>query len=216
MMTPVGRGPKVRSAVLAATLDELAETGYAGLTVENVARRAGVHKTTVYRRWPDREALVTEALTEHVAADVPIPDTASIETDLRELARLVARLLTTATDQAITAALISDAARLPEVGQVRRRFFVDRFRRGEPVITRAVERGQLPEGTDPVALLKSLIAPLYLRLLVTAEPIDDTTADQAAAITLAAARAGLFAAPRPVPEGHSDGVHPARLAGGAQ
>lgn len=197
MKAPVGRGPKVRSAVLAATLDELAETGYANLTVENVAQRAGVHKTTVYRRWPDRQALVTDALTDHVATDVPIPDTASIEADLRELARLTVRLLTNPADHAIATALISDAARLPEVEQVRRRFFVDRFERAEPVITRAVERGELPAGTDPVALLKSLIAPIYLRLLVISEPIDDATADHAAAATLAAAHAGVFAPPQP-------------------
>ena len=52
---PAVRGPKVHAAVLAATLTELAETGYAALTVDNVARRSGVHKTTIYRRWKDRE-----------------------------------------------------------------------------------------------------------------------------------------------------------------
>ena len=59
---PAGRGPKVRAAVLAATLAELTETGYAALTVDNVARRAEVHKTTVYRRWKDREGLVADAV----------------------------------------------------------------------------------------------------------------------------------------------------------
>src|SRR6266496_6224804 len=82
-----GRGPKVRAAVLAATLAELAGTGYAALTVENVARRAGVHKTTIYRRWKDRESLVTDAMTELAATQVPFPDTGDIDTDLRRLAR---------------------------------------------------------------------------------------------------------------------------------
>ena len=59
---PAGRGPKIRAAVLAATLAELTETGYTALTVDNVARRAGVHKTTIYRRWKDREGLVADAV----------------------------------------------------------------------------------------------------------------------------------------------------------
>src|SRR5262249_31872929 len=91
---PVGRGPKVRAAVLAATLAELAARGSAALTVDDVARRAGVHKTTVYRRWNDRESLVADALTDLAAADVPVPDTGSVETDLREHGRAVVRFLT--------------------------------------------------------------------------------------------------------------------------
>src|ERR1700722_5577062 len=58
---PAGRGPQVRAAVLAPTLAELTENGYAALTVDNVARRSGVHKTTIYRRWKDREGLVADA-----------------------------------------------------------------------------------------------------------------------------------------------------------
>ncbi len=58
------RGAAVRAAVLTAALDELAERGFAALTMDNVATRAGVHKTTVYRRWPDRESLVTDAVLE--------------------------------------------------------------------------------------------------------------------------------------------------------
>ncbi|GAA2064877.1 TetR/AcrR family transcriptional regulator [Streptomyces albiaxialis] len=186
------RGPKVQAAVLAAARQELAEAGYAALTVENVARRAGVHKTTVYRRWKDRETLVTEALTEHLAASILIPDTGAFESDLRELARRMVRSITSVDEQGVTAALYSDAGRLPEIAAVRQGLFADRFRRAAPLVERAVDRGELPEGTDPALLLKSLIAPVYLRLLVLSEPLDDAVADHAADITLAAARAGLF------------------------
>src|SRR5688500_3299261 len=79
---PVGRGPKLRKAVLAATLLELADRGYAALSIEDVARRAGVNKTTVYRRWGDRQSLVVDALTDEMAV-VTIPDTGTIEGDLR-------------------------------------------------------------------------------------------------------------------------------------
>jgi len=189
---PIGRGPKVRAAVLTAALAEVAEVGYAALSVDNVARRAGVHKTTVYRHWKDRAGLITGALTQHVADEVPVPDTHAIDTDLREYARSVVRWLTSSPGQVVFAAIMSDAAHLPEIANVKRRFFEDRFRRLKPVITGAIDRGELPAGTDPSELHNALLAPIYLRLLVTAEPVDETTAEIAARVALAAARAGAL------------------------
>ncbi|MFI6791279.1 TetR/AcrR family transcriptional regulator [Nonomuraea sp. NPDC050383] len=189
---PVGRGAKVRAAVHAATLAELLDKGYAALTVENVAQRAGVHKTTVYRRWKDRESLLTDALAEHMAMDIPVPDTGGIETDLRALARSLVQSFTSPTGQAVLAAMFTGAAHLPEIAAARRHVFDDRLARAEPVVTRAVERGELAGDTDPAELFKTLVAPIYLRLLMTADPVDETTADQAVRVTLAAARAGAL------------------------
>lgn len=73
--------------------------------------------------------------------------------------------------------------------------FEDRFRRAEPVVTRAVERGELPAGTDPGELLKAMVAPVYFRLVFTGEPVDGTTADRAVDIALAAAHARALSAP---------------------
>ncbi|MEU4549281.1 TetR/AcrR family transcriptional regulator [Nonomuraea dietziae] len=188
----VGRGAKVRDAVHAATLAELVERGYAALTVEGVALRAGVHKTTLYRRWADRESLVADALADLSAMDVPIPHTGSIESDLGELARSLVRMMTAPKGRALLAAMFSGAADVPGVAEARRQVFDDRFRRAEPVVARAVERGELPEGTDPSELLKALAAPVYFRLLVTGEPVDEITAERAALLTLAAARAGAL------------------------
>jgi AcrR family transcriptional regulator len=189
---PVGRGRKAQAAVRAATLAELLDRGYAELTVEGVAQRAGVHKTTVYRRWKDRASLVVDALAEHFATDIPTPDTGAVETDLQALARALAHSMTGPVGRAVQTAMHSDAGRLPEIAEARRRVFADRFRRAEPVITRAIERGELPAETDPVEVLKTLAAPIYFRLLVSADPIDEDTADQAVRITLAAARAGAL------------------------
>jgi hypothetical protein len=88
--------------------------------------------------------------------------------------------------------MLSDAARIPGIADARRRLFDDRLRRAEPVIARAIDRGELPTGTDPAELLKALVAPIYLRLLITAEPLDETTADHATQIALAAAHAGVL------------------------
>ncbi|WP_433342111.1 TetR/AcrR family transcriptional regulator [Micromonospora sp. CA-111912] len=194
----VGRGAKVRAAVHAATLAELLDKGYAALSVENVAQRAGVHKTTVYRGWKDRDSLLTKALAEHIAMDIPVPDTGAIETDLRALARSLVQTFTSPTGQAILAAMFTGAAHLPEIAAARRHVFGDRLARVESVVTRAIERGELVRDTDPAELFRTLAAPIYLRLLITADPVDEATADQAVRVTLAAARAGAL---RSAPDG---------------
>jgi hypothetical protein len=84
------------------------------------------------------------------------------------------------------------------IGSVKRRFFDNRFRRAEPVVARAVERGELPTDADPAELVKALVAPIYFRLVIAAEPIDERTADLAARAALAAARAGALS-PRKTP-----------------
>ncbi len=101
-------------------------------------------------------------------------------TDLRELAHSLVTTLMTPTGRALLNAVLSDAAHLPQVAEIKRALFDDRFRRAEPVVARAIDRGELPKDTDPVELLKALAAPVYFRLVCTGEPIDETTADRAA------------------------------------
>ncbi|MBC3986585.1 TetR/AcrR family transcriptional regulator C-terminal ligand-binding domain-containing protein [Streptomyces sp. AC536] len=184
----------MRAAVLPATLTELATTGYAGLTVEGVAQRAGVHKTTIYRNWKDAPTLVADALTSHFATDIPIPDTGTVAGDLRALARALVASVSTPVGRALIITVLAEAARLPQLADVKRALFDDRFRRAEPVVTRAVERGELPAETDPAELLKTLAAPIYFRLVCTGEPVDEGTADRAAQVALAAARARVLPA----------------------
>lgn len=192
---PPGRGPKVRAAVHAATLSELADHGYDALTIENIARRAGVHKTTVYRRWKSRESLVVDVMADRADARVTFPDSGDIAADLRRAVRSLVKFLNAPLGQAVLAVTLSDARNLPEIAAARRRFFQDRYRQAEPVIGRAIARGELPVGTDPAELVRALLAPIYLRVLVTAEPVSEVTADVAAAAALAAARAGAFSLP---------------------
>src|SRR5262245_7609675 len=87
---PGGRSTRVRAATIAATLAELAESGYSGLTIVTVAKRAGVHKTTLYRRWGTRERLVLEAMLDRAGERIAVPDTGSLREDLLGLARTAA------------------------------------------------------------------------------------------------------------------------------
>ncbi|MFJ2771067.1 TetR/AcrR family transcriptional regulator [Streptomyces sp. NPDC087300] len=184
----------MRTAVLAAAVTELATTGYAALTVEGVAQRAGVHKTTIYRNWKDSDSLVSDALAGHFDSDIPIPDTGSVDDDLRALARSLVATLTTQAGRALITTVLADAVGHPRLAELKQAVFDDRFRRAEPVVTRAVERGELPPDTDPSEFLKALAAPVFFRLVLTGEPVDETTADRAAQVALAAARAGVLSA----------------------
>ncbi|WP_234432529.1 TetR/AcrR family transcriptional regulator [Streptomyces sp. NRRL S-378] len=191
----VGRGSRMRAAVLAAAITELTQTGYAALTVDAVAQRAGVHKTTIYRNWKTSDGLVADALADHFATDIPIPDTGAVQDDLRALARSLVATMTAPAGRALLTTALSDAVRTPELAEIKRALFEDRFRRAEPVVLRAVERGQLPTGTDPGELLKALVAPIYFRLVFTGEPVDEATADRAVDVALAAAHAHALSAP---------------------
>lgn len=189
---PGGRTARTRAAVLDATLTELAERGWDQASVETIASRAGVHKTTVYRRWGSKDRLVAEALEAAAERRIQVPDSGDVDQDLRALARAVLTILTSRDGAATVRALVAGAQSSPEVGRVVRRFWATRLAHVGPIVDRAVSRGQLPHGTDPDELLRYLAAPLFHRLLVSAEPLTRATADQAAAAALAAARAGIF------------------------
>jgi AcrR family transcriptional regulator len=190
-MRPGGRTARTRAAVIGATVAELAAHGYGGLTVEQVAARAGVHKTTLYRRWGGKEGLVVDAVEAVAAAAVRLPDTGSVDEDLRRWARSIVTTLTAGDSGAVVRALFGGGD-APELRDLRRRWWLTRAALVVPMVERATERGQLPAGTDPVEVIRQVGAPLYYRLLVLMEPLDDAAADLAAAAAVAAARAGVF------------------------
>lgn len=168
-----GRSARVRRAVLEAALAELAESGYGGLNVEAVARRAGVHKTTVYRQWPDRERLVTDALMHRSDAELPVPDTGALRSDLVALGMAVVAQLTQPRVTTLIRMLVAEGPRLPAFRETARAFWTARFERTAWVVQRAIDRGELPPETNVPMVLESLIAPLYLRLLVTGGDLSE-------------------------------------------
>jgi AcrR family transcriptional regulator len=185
---PGGRTARNREAVRDATLAELAEHGYAGLTVEAVAARSGVHKTTVYRRWGGVDGLVVDALALADEDDWAPPDTGSFDDDLRELAREVAGTFTAA-----SAAFVAAAFQSARAAAALHAFYAERHRRAEVVVTRAVARGEVPAGTDAGAVVKAAVAPYFYRVVIAGEPGTTELADQSAAAVAHAARAGVYA-----------------------
>jgi AcrR family transcriptional regulator len=161
----------VRQAVLAAALDQVTEHGIEGLTIGDVAARAGVAETTIYRRWGTRTALIAAAVTELAAVGNPPPDTGALRTDLKVLAEQISHLIELPGIARLVGTTIALSAD-PEVDAARRRFWNDRFELSSQVISKAIERGELPKETDPRAVLETLSAPLYFRVLVGEKPID--------------------------------------------
>ena len=184
---PGGRTARTATAVLTATIELLAETGYDTLSIEQVAERAGVHKTTVYRRWPTKVDLIAAATRERSDELVPVPDTGTLAGDLRALARSVAANLRSPTVRLMTANLIAATSTAPELAAGTRQFWAHRLALTRVVVERAIAREEIPPCGDPDLLVEMLVAPLYLRLLLTGERIGDDVADQIAGLVTAAA-----------------------------
>ncbi len=189
---PGGRTARTRAAVRDAVLTGLAEHGYPGLTVEYVAEHSGVHKTTVYRRWGSVEGLVADALQLAGEDSWRPPDTGSLDGDLRALAREVTETFGDIPAAAAPTAFVAAAFQSPRAAEALRAFYAERLARCESLVTRAVERGEAPVGTDAGAVVRALSAPLFFRALVTRESIDTPLADQSAAAVAAAVRAGAY------------------------
>ena len=173
---PGGRTARVREAVLGATRELLREEGFAALTVERVARRAGVHRTTLHRRWPSRAALVADALLEVSAVEVPIPDSGDVAIDLRMFAGSVRDVIASAAGRGIISAL-ADPRVLEELATVNRRFWDVRFAATGQIVERAIGREELPAGVDPRYVIEAVGGPIWFRAFVVGEHPDDDFLD---------------------------------------
>jgi AcrR family transcriptional regulator len=169
---PGGRSARVRAAAIEATLAELIESGYAALSLERIARRAGVNKTTLYRRWGTREELVLDAMLERAGERISVPDTGSLREDLYEFAHTAAANAASPEVAAMARAVAAQAPHDSKLAAANRRFWTDRLALDAVIIERAIERGEVAAGTDPAQVIESVVGPIHLRLLLTGEPVD--------------------------------------------
>jgi AcrR family transcriptional regulator len=169
---PGGRSARVRASAIAATLAELAESGYAGLSLEGVARRAGVHKTTLYRRWGSREEIVLEAMLERAGERITVPDTGSLREDLLELARTAAANAASPEVAAMARAVAAQSPHDERLAAANRRFWSERLALDAGIVERAIERGEVDPGIEPRRVIEAVLGPIHLRLLLTGERVD--------------------------------------------
>src|SRR5215469_10237440 len=135
---PGGRTARNRAAIFQATLTELAHHGYADLSFDAIAAKAGVHKTTIYRRWRTRDQLVAAAFMDNAARQLEVADTGNTDHDAGVLARSVAATLSQPVIAAAVRATVSLSA--PEIrGEIARRFWASRQAAFCLQIERAIE-----------------------------------------------------------------------------
>lgn len=186
----------ITTAIRAAVMQELAAVGYGRLSIEAVARRAGVGKTAVYRRWGSKLEMVLEIVSGVAGKSLPLPDTGSLRGDLELLLNIVARALRHRLASQIIPDLLAEAARNPQIADtLQEALRANQHDVGDQLIGRAVERGELPVGTDPDTAVDLIIGPLYWRLAIARTPLPDdylTGLADAVAVGL-----GAGATPRP-------------------
>jgi AcrR family transcriptional regulator len=158
--------------VLEAALAVLLEGGTERFSIAEVAARADVHETSIYRRWRTRENLIVDAMLANSQRIVPIPDTGAVRDDLVAVAESVAAFLSSPVGLAFVRAgvlSVDDEA----LATARSEFWSTRGELASVIISRGVERGEVRPGVEAALVLQTLIAPLYMRVLVTHTPIGD-------------------------------------------
>jgi AcrR family transcriptional regulator len=167
-----GRSARVVSEVLSATLELFAEHGYAGLSVEAVAVRANVNKTTIYRRWPTKADLLGAALFSLRDEEPEAPNTGSLREDLCIVLRSFVARIETPRHRAIMHAFLLGATD-PDILAIVRRMRAERPTIKHVIFERAVKRGELPKGSDLELIASALLGPVHTRASWKREPVDD-------------------------------------------
>jgi len=180
--TPTGAAvlqPEVTQAITDAVLHELAEQGYGRLSMEAVAKRAGVGKSALYRRWGSKDEMIAAVITEFSVTRAADVDTGSLRGDLRETMQALIGWLTHPLFSRILPDLIAEDVRNPERSRSTRES-IGRSRRevGEVMLRRAITRGELPEDLDLEMALDVLAAPIYWRLVVRQAEAEPDYVDQ--------------------------------------
>jgi AcrR family transcriptional regulator len=173
------RSEQSRLAILTAAYDLVGEIGYARLTVEGIAARAGTGKQTIYRWWPSKADVVLDALATKADLNIPIPDEGSYAADLRAFLLASFALGNQSTLIGILRALMAQAQIDPEFWQRFREAFLQRRRDALGVITgRAEARGDLPPGLSAGTVADIVFGVIWYRVLATRELPGAALADE--------------------------------------
>ena len=168
---PRPRSEEARRKAMAAAADLIGERGVASLSIEEVAARSGVAKTTIYRHWPERASLIIDTVRstfEHVAT----PDTGSLRDDLQLFFEGLARADLSGRNANVMPCLIEAAGHDPEIALLADRLGVERSQPILQIVARAQSRGELPDDLDTEVVVTSIVGPIVFRKLVQRRPLD--------------------------------------------
>lgn len=177
---PSRRNERSRRAILAATITLIGELGYDRVSVEAIAKRAGVGKQTIYRWWPSKGAVALEALDESLASVVDFPDSGHIVDDLRVQMTGVTHLLGETEVGPVYQGLLAAAQSDPALSRAHlEQVIAPATVACHERIARAVERGEIRADADPQALIDMLYGAIYYRLLLHTRPLETEQIDAA-------------------------------------
>jgi AcrR family transcriptional regulator len=184
------RSEKAHQAILDAAIELLLARGLEAVSMDEVADRAGVSKATIYRWWPTKKTLALDALYhEWDTAQRSLPDTGTLRGDLLALVRPWIRRARTRPYARVVAALIEETHSDPEFARLyHERFVSPRRDPARALLTRAIERGQIPAETDIEVTLDLLYGALFHRLLHAHAPVNDRFVENVVDATLASVR----------------------------
>jgi AcrR family transcriptional regulator len=183
----------VEAAVFKAALDLLASRDYRQITMETLAERAGVSRTTIYRRWPTKAGVVAAAVSSLYLDQAEVPDTGSLSEDLVALLSETYGVMADG-DGRVLEQLVRQSGQNPELVDVVRSILYARRRVSATVLNHAIARGELTADIDQELLLDLLLGPLWFRLLVSGAPITTNEARSVVELVLDGA---LARRPRP-------------------
>jgi AcrR family transcriptional regulator len=166
-----------QATVLNATVALLFERGYGGTTVDEISRRSGVAKTTIYRHWPTRTGLLREACST-IGTPLDRPDTGSVKEDLTAVLKNLAALLRSARWTSVLPSIIDAAERDPDMAAMYSELQQGYSSVLHDILSEAVDNGKLPANTDVAALIAMLVGPLFYRRWFSREAVPDGFAEQ--------------------------------------
>lgn len=179
------RSEESRQSILRSTLKLLKrDGGFAELSIEAIAADANVGKTTVYRWWPTKAALVADAFFAGSEEELQFPNTGSVQRDMSLQMRRVIRIFRSERGK-VVAALLAGGQSDPELLEAfRERFLWPKRRQAYQTLQRGIDRGELPAASDLDLILDALYGPIYLRFLIRHDKLDESFADEICALVL--------------------------------
>lgn len=172
-----GRSARVRTTVLEQALLELSENGYLAFSIAAVAKRAEVHETTIYRRWPTREELILDTVAEFANSQLTLINSGSLAQDLEHNMRSIANLIQTPIGSTLIF-LGFTGNTVPEFKALNLQLWEERIRIGQTIFEYAIARGEWPQKYDQYRVFSEVIGPLLTHYFLLQRPISDEMIQQ--------------------------------------
>jgi len=166
------RSKEVHQAILQATFDLVLRDGFRAVSIESIASSAGVSKASVYRRWPNKAAMVMDAFTDNVGSGSLFPEASTATESIRLQMRAMAKSFR-GSDGALVKTLLAEAQFDPELATAfRERWTIPRRKLGMAVVQEAIRQGEMPADVDPGNAIDILYGPIYYRLQMGTGPLS--------------------------------------------